>query len=422
MSDGSIANHISLEDYRWLVSRQAEPWLQRTFESCKDTPALVKSFRRDLSAVRVHLVLEQAELRRRGREKFADAQRMFFTRIGLEQATDQFVACYKAARYEEDIACVDLCCGMGGDLIALAKRTSKGGPSEMPGGVVGVDRDRIAALLAAANVDVCGGSAQVVVADASDFRLPAACAWHLDPDRRPDGRRTTHMQWHSPNLAAVERLIEDSPHGAIKLAPAADVPGVWLERVELEWISRRHQCRQLVVWLGSLARQPGLRRATLLLAKKSNQDKHPIGHTVHTIVGHPNLTIPVADRVGDYVFEPDPAVLAAHLSGELAIRHELKRLAEGSAYLTSDHANGDPLLGCFKVDEVMAFDRKRLKRFLAKRGIKRLEIKQRGMSLDPERLRRELQVGGGRTGKEGDAVLIVTKGGSGSLAVLGVRL
>src|SRR4029453_11707209 len=77
---------MSLEDYRWLVSDAAMPWLARArgelAEARGPTAALVGRLRRDLSAERAHLVVEQCELRARAREKFSRADRMFFTRKG----------------------------------------------------------------------------------------------------------------------------------------------------------------------------------------------------------------------------------------------------------------------------------------------------------------------------------------------------
>ncbi len=410
MANKNTADNELLDDYRWLVGPSARAWLRRVEEDRRDTLAIAQSLRRDLSAGRAHLLLEQVELRRRARDKFADAGSMFFTRTGLEQSTDQVVAAYKARRFEAYDGCVDLCCGIGGDFVALAREKAVAT-------CLGVDRDRVVALLAAANVRRVSTRARTVVADAGEFRVPDDYAWHLDPDRRPQGRRSTQLEWHSPDLAAVERLIRRCRHGSIKLAPAADVPDAWVDGVELEWISRRRQCRQLVVWTGDLAGSPGRRRATLLRA--GSLDAEP---TDCSIVGRPAVSIAAASSVGRFVFEPDPAVLAADLSGELAARHGLERLAPRSAYLTSDRPTAEPLLACFEVEDVLPFDRKRLKRYLIEHGITRLEIKQRGLEIDPERLRKELQVGGARSGDDGDRVLILARRDKKAVAILGKRV
>ena len=67
---------------------------------------------------------------------------MFFTDRALQQATDELLADYKARRFPAQRAVIDLGCGIGGDLLAIAQR----GPT------LGVDNDPILALLAAANL------------------------------------------------------------------------------------------------------------------------------------------------------------------------------------------------------------------------------------------------------------------------------
>src|SRR5437773_2986917 len=167
----------TLDDYRWLVSAAADPWLVAAHaESGADTIGLLSRLRKDLSAERAHLVVEQIELRLRAREKFSRAGQMFFTRKGLEQATDEQIAACKTARFSGGEPIADLCCGIGGDLIALAER----GPTR------GVDRDPAVAFLAAANVaahGVEGSRCSVVADDAARFPI-GHDAWHCDPDRR----------------------------------------------------------------------------------------------------------------------------------------------------------------------------------------------------------------------------------------------
>src|SRR5580658_9092086 len=64
--------------------------------------------------------LAQYELRERARAKFTRAAGMFFTRAGLEQASSEPVASHRARRYDGAGRVADLCCGIGGDLVALA--------------------------------------------------------------------------------------------------------------------------------------------------------------------------------------------------------------------------------------------------------------------------------------------------------------
>ncbi len=370
--------------YRWLIGSHGRQWLQRIEEEPLPLVRQAARLRKELSAARVHLVLEQAELRRRARTKFSQPQSMFFTPIGLEQATDETVAFYKAARFRSAVPLADLCCGIGGDLTALARRAS----------VMGVDRDPIAALVAEANLDalhpVASGSPQRVhVADAAAVALDRLAGWHIDPDRRPGGRRTTRVELYEPDAATLDHLLRTAPNAAIKLAPAAGPPEQWQRQAELEWVSRGRECRQLVVWFGDLAQRPGHRRATVL----ADDGPGRLAGT-WTIVGLPSESPPVGSRILRYVFEPDPAVIAARLVPALAERNALTAIDRGCLYLTGDRPVSDPGMACFEVDDLLPFDRKRLKQVLESRGVGRLEIKKRGVSESPEHLRRQLRLRG----------------------------
>jgi len=346
------------------------------------TLKLADRLRKDLSAERARLVVQQAELRQRAGEKFDNADRMFFTPIGLEQSTDQWIAGYKAGRIAESIPSdgklADLCCGIGGDLMAMAAC----------GPVTAVERDPITAIYAEANFHSCSAIVQaltcgvVKVADVSGFDIRPFAVWHIDPDRRPEGRRTTRATAHDPPADVIEWLLAASANAAVKLAPAAVLPDGWSDRAELEWISRRRECRQLVAWFGELAKQPGRCRATVLDVE---------GRVRRTFCGEPNRAVPIVAKLGRYVFEPDPAVLAAKLEGALAAEHKLSAVAAGVAYFTGDEPLADPALAAFEILDVLPLRPKALKNWLAERGIGRLEIKKRGIDIEPERLRRHVQ-------------------------------
>ena len=223
--------------------------------------------------------------------------------------------------------------------------------------VTAVDRDPISLHLAAANVRTvlsAGGPSRArwQAADVQLIDLTEVAAWHIDPDRRPTGPRTTSLEWSSPSLDIIERMLVVNENAAIKLAPASRVPDAWSATCEREWISRGGECRQQVVWHGGLARSPGLRRATVLRtpASTSGEPRSP----PRTIVGEANQSAPIAAAVQQYVFDVDAAVLAAHLKGALAAEHGLQLLAGGASYLTgASPIVVDEALTCFEVDDVL---------------------------------------------------------------------
>ncbi len=383
-----------LAESEWLTGDEARVLLAELAGESAELHTVVAHLRDRFTASQTHLLLEQVELRRRATAKFTHAARMYFTRLGLEQATDEWIARHKATRFAQLAAeraagftpavipapppvLADLCCGIGGDLMALAE----------VGSAVGIDQNPITAHFAAIN-----SGAPVHAIDVAGFDFNGIDAWHIDPDRRPTGRRTTSLDWCTPNLETIEQLLARCPNAAVKLAPGAKPPDEWTSRCEFEWISRDRECRQLVAWHGNLARTPGQHRATILPTPSTNSAA--CGLAPRTLHGPPNQTTPITSQPDTFVFDTDPAISAARLTGVLAAEHNLRALAVGPTYLTGSQPIIDPALGCFQVDEVLPLRIRTLAQLLKARGIGQLEIKKRGVDTDPEKLRRELKLQG----------------------------
>ena len=370
-----------------LTSDEAAPYLHLAAAEWRaDRSSIVRltaKLRKSLSAEQTHLVLEQIDLRQRAKEKFAAAQKMFFTPKSLMQASDEVIAAYKAARFPAGGDFADLCCGIGGDLLALARE----------GSCVGVDLDESVVHLAQRNCKVTGrGGGRAVVADAAKISVQDFSAWHIDPDRRPKGKRTTQVELYEPPLEVLDNLLARNPHAAIKLAPAAEMPGEWEQSAEREWLETRGECRQQVAWFGSLARRPGEKAATIVDAVGGPR----------TVQGRGEEPVPIAERIGRYVYEPTAAVLAAGLTFVLCAEHTVAAVSGKAMYLTGDRLIHDTALAGFEVLEVLPLDERQLKAWLRQRGIGRLEVKKRGCDVEPEKLRKRL----GGQGDESATLLI----------------
>jgi hypothetical protein len=283
------------------------------------------------------------------------------------------LAGYKAARFPAGKTVADLCCGIGGDLIALARR----------GAVVGIELDPLVAILASANLRAIGCDGHVTVDDAATFDVRQCSGWHCDPDRRATGKRTTRVEQFAPPLESLKALQRQQFAAAVKLAPATEAPRGWTEQAELEWLGSRGECRQQVAWFNGLARYPGRRAATIMEADEAR-----------TVVGDADQDLPVAASCGRYVFEPHAAVLAAKLTAALGREHALTAISPAVAYLSGDKQVQDAALAAFEVQDVLPFDRKRLKAYCRERGLGRLEVKKRGVDVDPNRLALELAASG----------------------------
>jgi hypothetical protein len=394
-----------LDDYGWLTGAEAADLTAQIAASSEPIHRVLERLRRRVSPERARQVMELVDLRRRAAAKFGAAGRMFFTRTALEQATDEWVAAYKASRFPQSATVADLCCGIGGDLLGLTRQ----------GPVVGVDSNPIVAHLAAANArsilsPADAARVEIRVDDVERFELADFAAWHIDPDRRPKGVRISSFHRSRPSRATVERLVAACPNAAIKLAPAARVPAEWETLSELEWISRDGECRQLIAWRGKLATCPGERRATVVWPKAG-------GVETRSVVGQRGQSIPVVASPDRFVYDCDPGVLAAGLAGVLAAEHGLAAFNARPTYLTGATAIRDAALSCFEVTDVLPLREKFISTLLRERRIGQLEIKKRGVRISPEKLRKSLKLRSDRA-----AVLLITPVSGRVKAILARRI
>src|SRR4029453_8238218 len=153
-----------------LMSDEGRALLQLIPEGAlepEEALALGTRLRERFPAELVAAALAQQELRVRAAAKFSAASRRGFTRDGLEQASGEALAAHRAARYAGFAVVADLCCGIGGDLCALA-----------PGrAALAVDRDPVHLRMARENARVHGaGELAAACADVGDLRLPGSLA------------------------------------------------------------------------------------------------------------------------------------------------------------------------------------------------------------------------------------------------------
>ena len=360
--------------------------------------ALVSRLRRDgHPASRVAAVLNQYRLRRRAAAKFGPfAERMLFTPDGLEQASRLTVAARHAGRFSAAglTHVADLGCGIGGDAMAMAAIDLQ---------VTAVERDEVTAAIAAYNL-APWSSARVVHGDALEQSLDGIDGIWLDPARRDGVTRLTSPDDWSPSLDEALALAAQRPAG-IKLAPGMhrDLLPVGLEA---QWISVDGDVVELVLWSGALAR-PGVARAALVLrGDQPPAELRAEADSVDVEVG----------ELGDYLYEPDGAVIRARLIGDLARSLGGRMLDETIAYVTADRLESTPFARAFRVLERFPLDEKLLARELAARTIGTLEIKKRGVDIDPAKLRPRLKLHG-----DASAVLVLTRIAGARTALLAER-
>jgi predicted RNA methylase len=349
----------------------------------------------------VSAVVGQAHLRARATAKFGPfAQRMLFTRAGLEQATRLAVAARHAQRLRNagTTRVADLGCGIGGDALAFAGAGLA---------VRAVDADEVTAAIAAYNLAPFGADAHVQHGTAEEADLDGCDAVWMDPARRTSGHSETRRvspDDYSPSLDWAFELASRVPTG-IKLGPAHDREALPAD-AEAQWVSADGSVVELVLWSGALAR-PGVRRAALVIR----------GDRSHELTAGADASDAPTRDLGAFLHEPDGAVIRARLIGDVARSLDAGMLDPRIAYLTSDAAVTSPFVQSFRVRETMAASPKAINAVLAANDIGSLEIKKRGVDIDPAAFRKKLSLRGTQ-----QATLLLVRIGDQRRAILADRV
>lgn len=335
--------------------------------SVDELPLTSQSYLADVAAARRLVgdhagpVLETVLLRRRAVSKVDSPSDWLFTDTALQQATPSLVARHRARRFAgRDVH--DVTCSVGVDLAALASVADR---------CVGSDVDEVRLLMAKHNTGV-----SVVRADALR-PVTRGAAIFVDPARRDaSGRR----RWHASDFVPPLDSLAEAYGGrdlAVKCAPGMDFAELpWSGEVEL--VSLDGQVREACLWTGSFAGPS--RRATVLRDGRE-----------WTVTSDDPDDCAVRE-VGEWLVDPDGAVVRAGLVRQYAATLGFGQLDERIAYLTGDTKPSG--VRAFRVLEHGHYSEKTLRQTLRRRGVGRVEILVRGLDVDPNTLRPRLKLSG----------------------------
>lgn len=370
-----------------------------------DTLTALTRLRKQAAPEQAAAAWEMTTLRERGRVKFGpQAEAMFFVREALEQASGLEAAQYHAARFREAgmNSVADLGGGIGGDSLAFARAGLQ---------VTLWERDPARALFAEENARVWGLSDRITV-KAGDViaegleQNPAKAVW-LDPARRVGSRRVSDPEDYAPPLSWLSEVSGDGSKNigvsniGVKLSPAIDHALAAQYGAELEFLSAGGECREALLWLGGLKTGDRL-RATVLTSQGPQ-----------TVTGPADTAEGPSVKTGRYLYEPDPAVIRAHLVRTLAAQLGAAPVDPHIAYLLGDHLRPTPFAVAYEVTEQFPYSRRRLQDALTARQVGRVIIKKRGFPLEPEALRKQLTLRGDR-----EIIVVLARVGAGHIVYL----
>jgi hypothetical protein len=363
---------FSLGDVEFLRTRGG----RAAIATCEGLALTERSMLADVAAARAAVgergaaaAVETVLLRRKAADKLAGSAGWLFTAEALQQASATPVATHRARRIAgRDVH--DVTCSIGSDLVEIARHAER---------CVGSDLDAVRLAMARHNCAQAAVAPALVRADAlRPMTLDTVVV--ADPARRDARGRRIWRPWDFEpaldDLAEVYRGREL----AVKSAPGID-PGVapWAEEVEV--ISLDGQVREACLWAGSMAQAGVSRRATMLRSNGTYQD----------VTDAEPDEVDVAEP-GEWIVDPDGAIVRAGLVRQYGHRHGLWQLDERIAYLTGDRP--PPGVRAFRVVEFGRYSEKSLRSVLRRHEVGAVEILVRGLDVDPNSLRRRLKPAG----------------------------
>jgi SAM-dependent methyltransferase len=335
---------------------------------------------------------------------------MYFTRAGLEQASGELAAAHSAGRFAGLAPLADLCCGIGGDLTALASVARQ---------VLAVDADLETLAFAMRNVAVNGAPGRVtgVCADVRGLRLAGVEAAFVDPARRTGGRRLRTGD-SEPPLDWCLGLVGQVPRVCVKAAPGLPhdrVPAGW----EAEFVAVGRALKEALLWSPAFA--TASRRATVLVPGDAMvpdaQDQRaaspndlagraangaPVAKTT-TLVASNVSPAPLADP-GAYLLDPNPAVTRAGLVAELACDLGAWQIDPMIAFLSANRPVSTPFARTLRIVDSMPWHEREIARKLRELGVGSADIRRRGLAGDVQQIHRRLALQGDRS-----ATIVLTR-------------
>jgi hypothetical protein len=349
-----------------------------------------------------------------------EGESWWVNRRAIQQSTTWQVAKFKASWFgEQPVA--DICCGIGGDLIALARR----GPT------TGIDASESVLSFTAANLITANVTANLRCLDVMDSEpidVVSGSNWvHIDPDRRVDNQRHVQPDAWLPTWERTEALLGQVEGGLVKMAPATTLDSAIGEACHLMWISSGGSVReQTAVWgnlptppattNNNVAWQTGGRTAVVL--------KHDTAQCYSAEPGDWTDPASIASSAQNWMIDPDGAIRAAGLTDHFARSYQAQTLGGPSGFLTADwhEPENDPtslqnacrhLAMVAPIRDRLSCDDRALRRYFRKAKAYPEIIKVRSVDIDPAKLGKKLRECGptplalwiGRNGKKTYAVV-----------------
>ncbi|MFW9896335.1 MAG: hypothetical protein ACFFD7_11065, partial [Candidatus Thorarchaeota archaeon] len=332
----------------------------------------------------------------KGKKKFPRALQMKFNRENLAQASSKDVAEYRTWKMRQKLGIInkslDVGSGIGGDTIAMALRWKVLSIEIVPE-TMEMLKHNVGVYNVGKNVEfVLGDILQLLNEMEFQKKIKDIDCIFFDPSRRVQGKRTVKIEEYEPPLSIVEKLNHFSKNICVKIAPGVDFSRIKYD-CDIEVISYKGEVKEVVLWFGKF---------------KTYSDKKAILATklpekITWIQRSEKYNVPISEP-RDFIYEPDPAFIKAHLISDIAEKYNLYQLHSKTAYLTSNSLIELPILKNYHVLTYQHLENNSINKTLENLNIGKVDLKARGLSIDLKSIQKSIH---GKGNKKG--LVILTK-------------
>lgn len=328
--------------------------------------------------------------------------------LSMEQCSSEVTARYKASLVSGDTL-TDLTAGWGVDCSFLARNFRCADY---------VERQETLCRIAAHNFPLLGlPHVRIHCADAVEYLQsmePVDCLF-LDPARRDShGGKTVAIAECEPDVCRLEPLlVEKGKTVMIKLSPMLDMASAlrdlqYVRRIHV--VSVNNECKELIILLRKAPDEEEAAAGEVIISCEQVVNNSVHQHFHFTFSEEKSAGCPLAESVGNYLYEPGAALLKAGPYRLLATRYGVEKLHPNSHLYTSSGLVDFPGRR-FRVTAVSGFGKKDLKVLLE--GVEKANLTVRNFPSSVAELRKKLKLKEG-----GDTYLFATTLASGEKVLI----
>lgn len=328
--------------------------------------------------------------------------------LSMEQCSSEVTARYKASLVSGDTL-TDLTAGWGVDCSFLARNFRCADY---------VERQETLCRIAAHNFPLLGlPHVRIHCADAVEYLQsmePVDCLF-LDPARRDShGGKTVAIAECEPDVCRLEPLlVEKGKTVMIKLSPMLDMASAlrdlqYVRRIHV--VSVNNECKELIILLRKVPDEEEAAADEVIISCEQVVNNSVHQHFQFTFSEEKSAGCPLAESVGNYLYEPGAALLKAGPYRLLATRYGVEKLHPNSHLYTSSGLVDFPGRR-FRVIAVSGFGKKDLKVLLE--GVEKANLTVRNFPSSVAELRKKLKLKEG-----GDIYLFATTLASGEKVLI----